>query len=260
MQQADTVRRIAQLATQKLGGAARDKLAACTDRLAHDLSNADKQAHVAAKACSYAGSEAVWDEREYRPMCRCRTAHDGTPARRPACPTRTPGGAGRLLALPEHGSALERREGRCGLQLQERLAAEPGGPNLRTRTATRPWPPSNAPVPTPAPTGCSAGAAACGCAEGYKEDPTGGCEVDRAMRLAQTDCSRFAKHRTLSGTTSSSAALRLRCAATSSAPSAGCASRCARAGAAVDCSRFANAEPYWDGKPPARQLPLPRRP
>ena len=38
----------------------------------------------------------------------------------------------------------------------------------------------------------SAGAAACGCAEGYKEVPTGGCEVDRAMRLAQTDCSAFA--------------------------------------------------------------------
>lgn len=73
MQQADTTRTIAQLATQKLGGATREKLTICTDRLAHNLTKADKQARVAAKVCRYPGSHAIWDEREYRPMCACNS-------------------------------------------------------------------------------------------------------------------------------------------------------------------------------------------
>lgn len=72
LDQADTLRSVAQLATQKLGAPARTALNACAARLDRRLSEPQKLAQVAAKVCRYPGSEPIWDEREYRPMCRCQ--------------------------------------------------------------------------------------------------------------------------------------------------------------------------------------------
>ncbi|HMC14050.1 MAG TPA: hypothetical protein VKI18_00355 [Albitalea sp.] len=248
IQQADTLRSIAQLATQKLGGAARDKLATCTDRLARDLSNADKQARVAAKVCSYAGSEAVWNEREYRPMCRC--------------PSGSRWNAGQTACEPDKDSQVAQADCSRFPNTAARWSDEKGAVVCSCKSGWRPSPTSRTCEPdrdaAVAAKQCpgaharaywdgSAGAAACGCAEGYKEDPTGGCEVDRAMRLAQTDCSAFANTEPYWDTEQQ----RPRCGCVRgyklNAERRVCEPDARAQVAAVDCSRYANAEAYWDG-------------
>lgn len=68
---ADSLRVIAQLAIEKLSASLRQKIANCETTLSKKLSDTDKQEQLAAKSCSYAGSEAVWDEKANRPLCRC---------------------------------------------------------------------------------------------------------------------------------------------------------------------------------------------
>ncbi len=70
MAQADTLRVTAQLAVNKLGGAAQAQLQTCQQQL--NSRPIDHSAAVAAKNCRYPSSEAVWDDIEQRPMCRCK--------------------------------------------------------------------------------------------------------------------------------------------------------------------------------------------
>jgi len=69
MAQADTTRATAQLALAKLGNSAEVQVQVCKAQLSGKP--LDKQALVAQKVCSYPGSEAVWGDKENRPMCRC---------------------------------------------------------------------------------------------------------------------------------------------------------------------------------------------
>ena len=67
--QAHTAHTLAQLALNKLGGAVEAQLKLC--RAKSTPAPVDPDAAVAAKHCSYPGSEPYWDSTELRAMCRC---------------------------------------------------------------------------------------------------------------------------------------------------------------------------------------------
>ena len=69
MARAEGIRASAALALDKLGGDARLHIQRCQAKLSGQP--LDKQALVAQKVCAYPGSEAIWGDKENRPMCRC---------------------------------------------------------------------------------------------------------------------------------------------------------------------------------------------
>lgn len=71
MARAEGIRATSALALDKLGNGARLQIRICHAKL--NGQPLDKQTLVAQKVCSYPGSEAVWGEKEDRPMCRCKS-------------------------------------------------------------------------------------------------------------------------------------------------------------------------------------------
>jgi len=208
----------------------------------------NKQAHVAAKACSYAGSEACGTSVSTARCAAVRTAQRWNAGQTACVPDKdTQVAQADCSRFPNTAARWSDEKGAvvcsCKSGWRPSPAAEPANPNRDAAVAAKQCPGAHARAYWDG----SAGAAACGCAEGYKEDPTGGCEVDRAMRLAQTDCSAFANTEPYWDNEQQRPRCGLRAGYKLSAERRVCEPDARAQVAAVDCSRFANAEPYWDG-------------
>lgn len=247
MQQANSMRDIAQLASQKLGLAARDKLKVCTDRLAHDLSDADKQARVAAKVCSYPGSEAVWDEREYRPMCRCSTGRKWN-TEQTACVA-----VDRAAEVAAKQCKYPGSEPYWDAEANRPMCRCPSGARWNTgQTAC--VPDKDAQVaqadcsryPNTAPRWSDEkGAVVCSCKSGWRPNAeTRSCEPDRDAAVAAKHCPdphARAYWDSIAGAAACGCAEGYK-----QDPTGSCeVDRAARL-AQTDCSRFPHTEPYWD--------------
>ncbi len=249
MQQANNLRDVAQLATQKLGNAARDKLTICTDRLAHDLSSADKQARVAAKVCSYPGSETVWDEREYRPMCRCSAGRKWN-TEQTACVAvdKAAEVAAKHCKYPGSEAVWDERESRpmcrcpSGSRWNDGQTACVPDKDAQMAQADCSRYPNTAPRWSD-----EKGAVVCSCKSGWRPNPDSRtCEPDRDAAVAALRCP---DPHARAYWDSAAGAAACGCAeGYKEDPTGGCmVDRAARL-AQTDCSRFANTEPYWDSE------------
>lgn len=247
MRAADTARSLAQLASDKLGAGAREKILACTEKLARGPTASDKQAQVAAKVCRYHGSEAVWGEQQGRPMCRCK---DGSQWNK------------------DQTACVSEKEARVAEKVCKYLGSEAvwderqGRPMCRCRAGSTWNKDQTACIPEKeaqlAEADCARfpnteprwnevkGKVVCGCRKGFVLGADrDGCEPDAKAAMAQLKCSgprEFPYWDVIQGEA------QCRCEpGYERGPLGGdCVAGREEAVASKDCSRYPNSEAYWD--------------
>ena len=247
MSAAKITRTLAQLATGKLGAGAREKILACTEQLARQPSAVDKQAQVAEKVCRYPGSEAVWDESQGRPLCRCRPGSRWN-KEQTACVSdqealvaakvcRYPGSEavwdesqGRPLCRCRPGSMWNKEQTACIPEKEARLADANCArfPNTEPRWSEE------------------KGQVVCSCRTGYVANiESDGCEPDAQAAMAKLQCSgpnEFAYWDVTKG----QAQCRCEPGHERNPRSGACEPDRDEQLATKDCSRFPNTESFWD--------------
>ena len=249
LETADTTRSIAQLAMNKLGGSLQTGIQACRTKLAAvTKTEADKVAAVAAKYCAYPGSEAYWDEREKRPMCRCPEGKRWNNAERTACVIDKEAmlAKANCSRYPNTEPRWNDEKGKvtCACIKGYRANAERNGCERDKDTIV-------------AEKSCAANAEAywndqtqkadCRCKKGYKADAIfGDCEIDRQARLAAADCSAYPHTEPRWDPTINGPRCECRQGYRWNAAQRSCLRDIDAAVAATDCSRYRNSEAYWN--------------
>lgn len=245
MEQADTSRALAQLALDKLGTAVETSLRACRSRLATPL---DPAAAVAAKQCSYAGSEAYWDEAQQRPMCRCPTGRRWN-ADRSAC---VDDRDAQLAATdcsrypntePTWSEAKQKAVCTCIAGTQIVAGQQACEPDQATRlaqqrcTAAHSEPYWNEQEQRPG----------CRCEDGYVHDEIfKECEIDRDAQVRAADCTAYDHAEAYWDADAGRAACRCMEGYKSDPVAHTCTADVAALLAAADCSKWPHSTPQWD--------------